>query len=230
MIDKVVKRITYADTKPFLLKKHYAHRMPSISYAYGLFINDTLRGVCTFGMPASHSLCIGVCGVDYSSYVLELNRLYLDDEISEKYKDITSWFVSQSMQSLRLDFGNCIIVSYADSGMNHIGYIYQALSFTYTGKTRQRTDFYTGKNKHSRHYDKNAEQIYRSIRTSKYRYVKFVGSKTFKKYARRSLLWKVEEYPKGNRPMERYAVGDIEPKFVKIIKTNEIITEDEVKQ
>lgn len=41
-MDKEVRPITYDDTKPFLLKKHYAHRMPSISYAYGLFIDGVL--------------------------------------------------------------------------------------------------------------------------------------------------------------------------------------------
>lgn len=42
------KRITYEDTKPFLLKKHYAHRMPSISFAFGLYKDDELHGVLTF--------------------------------------------------------------------------------------------------------------------------------------------------------------------------------------
>lgn len=220
-----VKIITYDKTKPFLLHKHYAHRMPSISFAYGLYIKEELVGVCTFGIPASHSLCIGVCGKEYEKNVLELNRLYLDDDISKKYNNITSEFVSKCFKLLHRTGGNYIIVSYADSGMNHIGYIYQALSFIYTGKTVQRTDIYSGKNKHSRHYNKNEKQTYRVIRTSKYRYVKFIGSKNFKKYARINLRYKEQEYPKGNRTMERYSVGDTEPRWLKVVSTGKIIKE-----
>jgi hypothetical protein len=32
-----VKQITYEETKEYVLHKHYAQRMPSITYAYGLF-------------------------------------------------------------------------------------------------------------------------------------------------------------------------------------------------
>jgi len=42
-----VKEIKYNDTKPFILDIHYAKRMPSISFAYGLFYEKDLVGcVC----------------------------------------------------------------------------------------------------------------------------------------------------------------------------------------
>ena len=56
-----IRKIDAKDTKEFLLYKHYARRIPSISYAFGLFIDDTLQGVLTIGKPASNSLCKGVC-------------------------------------------------------------------------------------------------------------------------------------------------------------------------
>ena len=49
----VVREITYEETKPFIMGKHYAKRMPSISYAYGLFDEEDLVGVLTIGKPAS---------------------------------------------------------------------------------------------------------------------------------------------------------------------------------
>ena len=52
-----VKTIQSRDTRDFILNKHYAKRMPSISYAYGLFVNENLEGVLTIGKPASNSLC-----------------------------------------------------------------------------------------------------------------------------------------------------------------------------
>lgn len=50
------RKIEYKDTKEILLLKHYAHRLPSISFSFGLFYEGILRGVITFGKPASNSL------------------------------------------------------------------------------------------------------------------------------------------------------------------------------
>jgi hypothetical protein len=57
-----VKKITYEETKPFILNLHYAKRMPSISYAYGLFENNELVGIISYGSPASPPLCRGIAG------------------------------------------------------------------------------------------------------------------------------------------------------------------------
>ena len=86
-IESIPKRQTY----DWLLNKHYAKRIPSISYAFGLYKDKVLKGICTFGSPPSNALCIGVCGKDYSSMVIELNRLCVD-EMSER--NITSYFPS----------------------------------------------------------------------------------------------------------------------------------------
>ena len=40
MKDIIVKEINKKDTYDFILYKHYAQRLPSISYAYGLFKNS----------------------------------------------------------------------------------------------------------------------------------------------------------------------------------------------
>lgn len=36
--EKYVRRISYDETKPFLLKIHYARRMPCVTDAFGLFL------------------------------------------------------------------------------------------------------------------------------------------------------------------------------------------------
>jgi len=46
----------------WLLKKHYAKRIPQIMYAFGLYDDIQLVGVITYGIPASPSLCMGICG------------------------------------------------------------------------------------------------------------------------------------------------------------------------
>ena len=37
--------------KDWLLYKHYAKRIPSIEYSFGLYDGSILVGVCTFGCP-----------------------------------------------------------------------------------------------------------------------------------------------------------------------------------
>lgn len=187
---KYIRRITYEETKPFLLNIHYARRMPSISYAFGLFVGGQLIGVVTYGVPASHSLCIGIAGKENASNVLELNRLCLLPEYNgENY---ASYLVSHSLKMLP---NKTFVVSYADTAWTHVGYIYQATNFLYTGATKERTDIYS--DGHSRHYSK--DETRRQFRSSKHRYIYLVGDKRTKRIMMEELNYTVEnKYPKGN--------------------------------
>ena len=62
-----VQQIGYKDTKHLILNVHYARRMPSISFAYGLFENNEFVGLVSYGTPASPSLCKGIIGEQYKS-------------------------------------------------------------------------------------------------------------------------------------------------------------------
>lgn len=188
----LVKLVDYNTAKDFLLPKHYSGRIPSISYAFGWFIEDSLVAVCTFGKPASNSLCKGICGDTFSSQVFELNRLCRVDSL----KQPLSYFVSRCLRELSKY--NLIIVSYSDTAMNHNGYIYQACNFLYTGITKERTDKYTEGNKHSRHYDKKGIVKLRKVRSSKHRYVYFaIKDKLVKNKVLEAFKYTVEPYPKG---------------------------------
>ena len=60
-----VESIKSSETYDWLMNKHYAKRIPSISYAFGLFDNNNiLQGVCTFGFPMASQLQ-GCCGKKY---------------------------------------------------------------------------------------------------------------------------------------------------------------------
>jgi len=83
--------ITYKKAVDFLLPRHYSGRKPSITFSFGYFENNELKAVCTFGKPASNSLCIGVCGKEYSEKVFELNRLCVDGEIEIQLSKFVAW-------------------------------------------------------------------------------------------------------------------------------------------
>lgn len=189
----IVKSIDSFETYDWLLNKHYAKRIPSISYAFGLYIDNVLVGVCTFGKPASPSLCVGVCGEHNSKYVYELNRLITNDDLP---KNSLSFFVSKCLKFLP----PLIVVSYADKGQNHNGYIYQATNFIYTGLSSKAKDkVIVGSTKHSRHnnaYEKKGKWEYVE-RTRKHRYIYFSGSKKQNKKWLKELNYKIYKYPKG---------------------------------
>lgn len=202
-----VERISFDECKEWILKKHYAHRIPSISYAFGLFENNILSGVCTFGTPPVNNQRIGVCGIEYADIVIELNRLVVDN----KTKNITSFFVSKCLK--KIDAPK-IILSYADEAYGHHGYIYQALNFIYTGLTEKRTDWKIhgmehlhnqtisdmarGKINRKEWIEKNVGKITIEDRSRKHRYIFFIGNKTQKKLFLKSLKYKIQPYPKGD--------------------------------
>ncbi len=213
---RIKKQYEYAE---WLLKKHYAHRIPSISYAFGLYENKKLCGVCTFGTPSSSTLLKGICGEGFSKNVIELNRLV----VSSEEPNITSWFVSRCLNNIK----NKIVVSYADTAQGHIGKIYQACNFIYTGLSSKFVDPKVAglENQHHATYahglnnkqlkDKYGDRLYYSERPRKHRYVYFCGDKRFKKQAMKALKYEIKPYPKGST--NRYDAGG------KIISQNILI-------
>jgi hypothetical protein len=191
------------ESYPWLLEKHYAKRIPQIMFAFGLYENNELLGVITYGIPASPSLCMGICGKEYSDKVLELNRVCLMDNT----KNQASFLVANSIKMLPKP---SIIVSYADTGQGHVGYVYQATNFLYTGLSANRVDWTVKglEHKHSKTLsdgmtlesikEKYGEDFYYIERSRKHRYIYFHGNKTQKKIMKGLLKYPVEPYPKGD--------------------------------
>lgn len=187
-----VERISFQDCKEWLLYKHYAKRIPSISYVFGLFDNDkVLQGVCTFGFPPNY-----IENKAWEPFKLyELNRLV----VNQSDKNMTSFFVSQCLKKIP---EACVIISYSDFRQGHFGYIYQATNFLYTGIGGEGQSIYImkdGSEKHQRHektIDKSKiEKIEKT--QGKARYYFFIGSKKEKKEMLRALRYPILPYPKG---------------------------------
>jgi len=131
-----------------------------------------------------------------SNNVLELNRLCL----LNNGKNQSSFLVSKSIKLLPKP---TIVVSYADTAQGHIGYVYQATNFLFTGTTKERTDMSNGEGKHSRH---GKDPNIRQFRSAKHRYVYFHGDKRQKKELLSKLNYSIGAYPKGES--SRYDSGD----------------------
>jgi len=205
-----VIQIQPKETYQWLLEKHYAKRIPQIMHAFGLYVDGVLKGVVTYGIPASPALCMGICGKEYSDKVLELNRLCL----MENNKNESSFLVSNSIKLLPKP---TIVVSYADTSQGHVGYVYQATNFLYTGLSANRVDWTIKgmEHKHSKTIsdgmtlesikEKYGDDFYYTERSRKHRYIFFHGSKTDKKIMRKLLKYNIEPYPKGDS--QKYDAG-----------------------
>jgi hypothetical protein len=199
-----VRQIDSKNTYDFLLNIHYAKRIPSISYAYGLFSSDELAGVITYGIPASPSLCKGVAGERWRKDVIELNRLCLKHNRPNEASRLVG-------ASLRLLPKPKIVVSYADTAQEHTGFVYQATNFLYTGITVKRTEWTVRglEHLHTKAISNMAggkgldaikeiygDRFYYRDRSQKHRYVFIVGDKKQKKEILADIKYPVLPYPK----------------------------------
>lgn len=200
-----VPRRLYED---YIMNIHYAHRMPPVSYAYGLYLNGDLCGIVTYGTPLSSTLRDGVAGKKYTLNVKELNRLVL----MYNRKNEASMLVSRSLKMLGA-IGDMIIVSYADPSYGHVGYVYQACNFMYTGLSSKASDWHVDGMEELHHVTiedvargaKNRVEVLRKVygdrlkkkeRVRKHRYVYIVGSRAFKTEAMSNLRYEILPYPK----------------------------------
>lgn len=206
------------EAEPWLLRKHYARRLCPISYAFGLYDGLDLVGVVTYGVPASAPLRSGICGPDWLEKVLELNRLCCENK-----PNYASVLVSHSLRALPRP---SIVVSYADTAQGHVGYVYQACNFVYTGMSAKRTDWKIKgmeglhgatvadmsrgqENRAEWMREKFGDDFYLQDRPRKHRYVYFCGTSKQRKQMMAALRYSIEAYPKGET--RRYDAGaDVE--------------------
>jgi len=200
-----VKPIDYQDCKEWFLKKHYAHRIPPIEYCFGLYDEELLIGVCSYGTPASSVLR----NLFPSFKLFELNRLVVNENLP---KNTLSYFVSQTFYFMPKPI---VLVSYADTSHNHKGYIYQATNWIYTGLSAKFMDYMVkgmehlhgasifdmSRGKENRVQwlkDKFGDRLYMKERPRKHRYFYFLGDKREKKQMLKELPYSIEPYPKGD--------------------------------
>lgn len=196
-----------SDWLPFMMKRHYARRKVGAKRAFGLFDNGALVGCVLFSQPASYTLCTSVCGPDFKPYVIELSRL----SVPRRSPNAASYLVGRALRLL----GDAVVVSYADAGVGHIGSVYQATNWLYTGRSAVTYHFYDPRTEKliartRRHIDAKAERIgltegllTKIPQPAKHRYVIFTGNRRFTKRAQAALRYSVGDYPKGKSKRHR---------------------------
>jgi len=112
---------------------HYSGVMPDATQeAFAAYFEGVVVGAVAYG-PGGNSKTFGAVieGFD-SSNARELIRLWVHPEAP---KNTASFVVSRSLKMLPESVG--LVVSFADSGQGHQGYVYQSLNFYYLGMSAE---------------------------------------------------------------------------------------------
>lgn len=194
--DRTVAPVDFSTVKKVLAEAHYIGRPGSTSVRLGLWIGGDLAGVLTYGtIPRPNSRAI--CGPEYEAQVLELTRLALYDWAPHNSE---SWFIGQSFKHVIVQRpATRILVSYADGRHGHVGTVYQATNWIYTGSSTGDVVYQCedGRTLHPRTVGwKDLPPGKWVPAGNKYRYVQFVGDKAQRREARKNLRWSSLPYPK----------------------------------
>lgn len=121
-----IKAVSYQMAMRLVIEKHYLHRKAPCSFAFGLFDNEKIVGIICYGTPSSAPLRSGICGPAEKNNVIELTRLWVCDSVG---KNGESYLIGNTIPLVNKE----IIVSFAEINQGHVGTVYQATNWIYTG-------------------------------------------------------------------------------------------------
>ena len=151
--------LDYATAIALVIENHYLHRKCPVSWAWGIRTDEGILGVMTIGKPVTWSSGASLVGETKahkdikgarSRDVYELNRLWLSDSLpvtevegidrktGEKRvhkHGLESKFIAWCLRQLRRQKPNIILFSLADGAFGHVGNVYKATNFIYTGSS-----------------------------------------------------------------------------------------------
>lgn len=185
-----------------VVENHYLHRKAPCSFSFGMFNElEEMVGVIVYGTPSSAPLRRGVCGVEEKDNVIELTRLWIADGIG---KNAESYLIGNTLRKVNKE----IIVSYAEAEQGHLGIVYQATNWIYTGLSAKRTNWSVeGLEGHNQTIvdkysavelrEKYGDKFTLVDRPRKHRYVFFNCDRRRKRELLKKLKYKTAPYPKN---------------------------------
>jgi len=170
--------------KTMINRHHYLHSLPGgTQLAFGVFSGKRLMGALTIGCGPSQAyrLVEGAAADDCAT----LTRLWLADELPANSE---SKVIGIVVRNLRRHTSLKFLVSYADPAKGHLGTIYQATGWLYTGLCQAMPlyDLGDGKAYHSRslshaygthsvrYFEQHGVDVKRVAQSPKHRYLCFL--------------------------------------------------------
>jgi hypothetical protein len=196
-----IAKIDYRTAMDIVVKEHYLHRKAPCSNAFGLFLGEKIVGVICYGTPSSATLRSGIAGAENANNVVELTRLWVSDAVP---KNGESFLIGRTLKHA----GKEIVVSFAEINQGHVGVVYQATNWLYTGLSAKRTswvidgidkhcqtlaDKYTAKEIRDKYGDKFSLQP----RPRKHRYIYINAKGRRRNEILSQLKYDIQPYPKN---------------------------------
>jgi len=180
----LVKPIPYQMAKAIFERHHYLHSQPGGTlFSLGVFLGHRLLGALCFTRGPSHAyeLVDGAAMRDCAT----LSRLWLADELPPNSE---SHVLGITLRALRRHTALKFLLSYADPAQGHVGTIYQATGWLYTGLSEAMPlyDLGDGVGRHSRslsnrfgthslaHFQAKGVAVRRVPQAAKHRYLYFL--------------------------------------------------------
>ena len=201
-----IKEIDRKLANEIIVKNHYSKKYYNATYIHlGLFENKILKGILQYGYAMNPASCSSVVEGTKQDEYLELNRMWLSDEIEIKYPE--SQAISMSISFIKKKYPKIKwIQSFADERCGGFGIVYQACSFSYYGE--HKSDFWEldgnvyhniqmTVSKDSKRYVGEAKFLQENkdratrMNLRQFRYIKFLDQREKKK-----CLLKEQPYPK----------------------------------
>ncbi|WP_330473781.1 Mom family adenine methylcarbamoylation protein [Terrabacter sp. C0L_2] len=203
-----VAPVSFDSVRQVLAEAHYIGRPGATSVRLGLYVDGSLAGVITFGTIPSNNAS-AICGPEMAGAVLELTRLALYDWAPCNSE---SWFIGAAVHWLRVNRPDVrILLSYADGEQGHVGTIYQATNWLYTGTTTGDVLYqsHDGTVMHPRTTGraKVLPPGFWIPSPTKHRYVLLLGTSKARRALLHRLRWEILPYPKKciDKRMDRSA-------------------------
>ncbi len=197
-----VAPISHAIAKAIIVRDHYLHSLPGgTQHCLGVLVGARLVGALTIGCGPSQSCRLAEGAVP--SDCATLTRLWLSDELPANSE---SRVIGIALRALRRNTSLKFLLSYADPTQGHVGTIYQATNWLYTGVSQAMPlyDLGDGVARHSRslahafgthslkHFRSKGVSVKTLEQSGKHRYIYFLDA-TWKE----RLLAPVYPYPKA---------------------------------
>ena len=189
--------------KKIIEQFHYLHSLPGgTCLAFGVFFLNRLLGALTLGVGPFNAYSL--VGDAKPGDCLALTRLWLADQLPPNSE---SRVLALVIRALRRDTSLKFLLTYADPAVGHMGTIYQASNWLYTGLSDAMPlyDLGDGQARHSRslahafgthsvkHFRDHGVDIKVIPQTPKHRYVYFLDPEW-----QHRLICPVLPYPKSN--------------------------------
>ena len=210
--DLELRVLDSSEAKKFMAAYHYAGNFPRVKFALGFFWEDQIVCVICYSSPIGRLVAQSILEGGTDSSVLELTRLFSFDWTP---KNLESYCIGKSVKWIEQNLPEIdALVSYADPGQGHVGVVYQASNWIYTGQGastggKRYEYFVDGRWMHSR----TAYQVFGTaspeklnnilgyevpIRESldKYKYIYLLGGKRKKRENEELLKLEPQPYPR----------------------------------